>query len=180
MVILGWRGRSLRRDFVLGSTIDPVIERAPCDSILVKLSSNVQPQKIMVPVAGGPHSPLALEIAGIMATSFDAAITAVHVLRRGTTEQEAREIIEPILEALEDKTKITSVKFIGPGDVAGLIIQEAQDHDMVIIGSAGGKLYRQIVFGSIPERIGKESDKVVMMVKKNLGIRSWVQKWLGS
>lgn len=184
MVILGWRGRSRLRDFALGSTIDPVVEKAPCDTIVVKLDpSDVQPKKILVPIAGGPHSALALEIAVIMAESFGAEITAVHVLRRGTTEQQAREIIEPILESIEDKSKIDSVKFIGPGDVVDSIIAESHDYDMVIIGSplvAGGRLSQQVVFGSIPERIGKGSDKIVMMVKKNLGIRSWVQKWFGS
>ncbi|HIE27900.1 TPA: amino acid permease, partial [Candidatus Poribacteria bacterium] len=180
LVILGWRGHSLLHDFTLGSTIDPVIERANCDSIVVKLGSDVQPKKILVPIAGGPHSGFALEIAAIMAESFDAEITAIHVLRRGTTEQEARAILEPILESIGDKTKIASVKFIGPGDVVDLIIAEAQDYDMVIIGATLEGLFRRVVFGSIPERIGKESDKIVMMVKKNLGLRSWVQKWLGS
>ncbi len=183
MVILGWRGRSLRRDFVLGSTIDPVIERASCDAIVVKLGSDVQPKKILVPVAGGPHTPSVLEVAVIMAESFGAEITAVHVLRRGITEQQARETIEPVLESIEDKSKIGSVKFIGPGDIVDLIIAESHDYDMVIIGSplvSGGRLYRQVVFGSIPERISKGTDKTVMMVKRNLGIRSWVQKWFGS
>ena len=184
MVILGWRGRSRLRDFALGSTIDPVVEKAPCDTIVVKLDpSDVQPKKILVPIAGGPHGPLALEIAGIMAESFGAEVTAVHVLRRGTTEQQAREIIEPLLESIEDKSKIPPVKFIGPGDVVDSIIAESHDYDMVIIGSplvAGGRLYRQVVFGSIPERIAKGTDKIVMMVKTNLGIRSWLQKWLGS
>ena len=181
MVILGWRGRSRLRDFALGSTIDPVIERASCDAIVVKLGPDIQPKKILVPVAGGPHSPLALEIASIMAESFGAEITMVHVLGRGITEQQAREyMIAPILESLEDKSKIASIKFIEQGDVADLIIAESRDYDMVIVGSAEGKLSRQVIFGSIPERIGKESDKIVMMVKKNLGIRSWVQKWFGS
>ena len=183
MVILGWRGRSLRRDFVLGSTIDPVIERASCDAIVVKLGSDVQPKKILVPVAGGPHTPSVLEVAVIMAESFGAEITAVHALRRGITEQQARETIEPVLESIENKSNIGSVKFIGPGDIVDLIIAESHDYDMIIIGSplvAGGKLYRQVVFGSIPERISKGTDKTVMMVKRNLGIRSWVQKWFGS
>jgi len=179
MVILGWRGRSLRRDFVLGSTIDPVIERLPCDAIVVKLGVDVQPKKILVPVAGGPNTPLALEIASIMAKSFDGEVIAVHVLRRGTTEQQAREIIEPILVSLEDKSKISSLKFIGPGDVVDLIIAESQDYDMVVVGTTE-RLFRQVGFGSIPERMGRESDKIVMMVKRNLGIRSWVQKWFGS
>jgi len=189
MVILGWRGRPLRRDFAMGSTIDPVVERAACDVIVVKLDSDlpvrstqtgVQPKKILLPIAGGPHSALALKIAGIMSESFDAEITAAHVLRKGTTEQQARTMIEPILNSLEHKSKIASVKFIGPGDVADLIIEESRDYDMVIVGATSEGLFQQVVFGSIPERIGKESDKIVMMVKTNLGIRSWVQKWLGS
>ena len=118
-----------------------------------------------------------------MGEAFDAEVTAIHVLRRGTTEQQAREMIEPILESIGDKSKIDSVKFIGSGDVVDLIIAESHDYDMVIIGSplvAGGRLYRQVVFGSIPERVAKGTDKIIMMVKRNLGIRSWLQKWLGS
>jgi len=180
MIILGWRGSSLLYDFALGSTIDPVIEKASCDAIVVELGQDVQPEKILVPIAGGPHSALALEIAGIMGESFGAEITAVHVLKKGTTEQQARRTIEPLLDSIGDKSKIAAVKYIGPGDIADLIIAESSAYDMVIVGATTEGLFRQVVFGSIPEQIAKETDKIVMMVKTNLGIRSWVQKWFGS
>jgi len=183
MVILGWRGHSLLHDFALGSTIDPVIEKANCDSIVVKLDSEqdtfVEPKSILVPIAGGPHSFLALQIAEIMAEAFDAEITAVHVLSKNVTEQQAKKLIEPICDSLKVRSRC-SVKYIGPGNVPELIIEESRDYDMIIIGAAGEGLFRQAVFGSIPERIGKESDKTIMMVKTNLGMRSWIRKWLGT
>ncbi|MFC6977211.1 amino acid permease [Halomicroarcula sp. GCM10025709] len=63
-VLLGWRGQRRRREYVLGSTIDYVVEEAPCDVVVAKSSGTEHPRRVLVPTDGGPHSERAEGIAG--------------------------------------------------------------------------------------------------------------------
>ncbi|MEA1984399.1 MAG: universal stress protein, partial [Euryarchaeota archaeon] len=59
MVLMGWRGRTFRRDFVLGSTIDPILLKAKCDVVMFRFEEGKDwddIHKILVPTAGGPHA----------------------------------------------------------------------------------------------------------------------------
>jgi len=182
MVILGWRGSS-RRGFALGSTIDPVIEKAACDSMVIKLHSNgehTKPKRILVPLAYAPHSYLALDIAGILADEPDSQITLMHVVRKDAERQSAQRNMEVFLKALGDNVQKGSVKIVGPGDVRSLILQEAENHDLLIIGATRESGLQQLVFGSIPEQIARRSKKTVIMVKAYTGIQSRIRRWLGA
>ncbi|MBO8183559.1 MAG: amino acid permease [Archaeoglobus sp.] len=66
LLILGWRGRTFRRDYILGSTIDPILFKAPCDVAVIRFDPALEVnkiKKILIPTAGGPHARLAAEIA---------------------------------------------------------------------------------------------------------------------
>jgi nucleotide-binding universal stress UspA family protein len=68
MLIMGWHGRTSAQTFTLGSTVDPIIERAPCNVVLLKeCGGNRQFNRVLVPLAGGPNGALALEVASILA-----------------------------------------------------------------------------------------------------------------
>ena len=42
----------------MGSTLDPVIERAPCNVVILKNFSDRVFRRVLVPVAGGPTTPV--------------------------------------------------------------------------------------------------------------------------
>lgn len=181
LVILGWKGIS-GRGFALGSTIDPVIEKSPCDSMVIKLKTdgaNVKAKRILVPLAYATHSYLALDVAGILADEPDSQITLMHVLRKGEEREHAQQNMEMLLRLLGDKEEKGSVKIVGPGEVRDLILQESENHDMVIIGASRESGLQQLVFGSIPEQIASRCDKTVIMVKAYTGIQSRLRRWLG-
>lgn len=181
MVILGWRGSS-RRGFALGSTIDPVVEKATCDSMVIKLHSDgdqAKPNRILVPLAYAPHSYLALDIAGILAEEPDSQITLMHVIRKDAERQSARRNMEVFLRALGENAHKGLIKIAGPGDVRDLIVQETENHDLVVIGATRESGLQQMVFGSIPEQIARRCNKTVIMVKAYTGIQSRIRKWIG-
>ncbi|MCK4337657.1 MAG: amino acid permease, partial [Candidatus Aminicenantes bacterium] len=76
MIIMGWHGKPRRHAFILGSTVDYIIERANCNVVILKECGNREFKKILVPIAGGPNSLFALEIASILAEKDDSKITA--------------------------------------------------------------------------------------------------------
>lgn len=181
LVILGWSGSS-RREFALGSTIDPVVEKAPCDSMVIKLKANGsggKPKRILVPLTYVPHGYLALDIAGILADEPDSEITIMHVIRKESERESAQRNMETLLRLLGEKEEKASVKIMGPGDVDDLIIGEAENHDLIIIGATRESGLQQLVFGSIPEHIARRCNKTVIMVKAYTGIQSRLRRWLG-
>ena len=72
MLVLGWHGRPSTRIFNLGATVDPVIEQAPCNVVILKdCGGNKVFNNALVPIAGGPNSPFALEVASILTEEED-------------------------------------------------------------------------------------------------------------
>ncbi len=71
------------RRFNIGATVDPIIEQAPCDVVILKdCGGNKTFKNILVPVAGGPNGALAIEVASILSDSrdgIDGKITAFTV-----------------------------------------------------------------------------------------------------
>ena len=181
LVILGWSGHS-KREFALGSTIDPVIEKAPCDSMVIKLDAdraNERPKRILVSLAYVTHGYLALEVAGMLAEEPDSEITLMHIIRKEADRGNAQRKMEVLLRLLGEKADRGSVKIIGPGEVDDLIVQESDNHDLVIIGATRESGLQQLVFGSTPEQIAKRCSKTVIMVKAYTGIQSRLRRLIG-
>ncbi|MFC1714474.1 amino acid permease [Candidatus Poribacteria bacterium] len=181
LVVLGWGG-SVDKGFALGRTIDPVIEKAPCDSMVIKLNANevgVKPKRILVPLTYVPHGYLALDMAGILADEPDSEITIMHVIRKEVERENAQRNMEVMLRLLGEKEDRGHVKILGPGEVGDLIVQESENHDLIIIGATRESGLQQMVFGSLPEQIAKRSNKTVIMVKAYTGIQSRLRRWFG-
>ena len=79
MLVMGWHGESKHHVFTLGSTLDPIIESAPCNVVIFKGCKDHKFKRVLVPVAGGPNGAFALEVASILADKNEGEITAVTV-----------------------------------------------------------------------------------------------------
>jgi hypothetical protein len=64
------------------------------------------------------------------------------------------------------------------------IVQASAHHDLVVIGATAERLFDQVLFGTIPERVALDAPVTVMMVKGYQGpVRSWIRRtfsWLFS
>ena len=70
-------------------------------------------------------------------------------------------------------------KLITSDSVTEGIIDEAGDHDAVVIGAAGYGIYRRILFGNIPETIAKSTHKPVILVKHYHPVKSLIGRIMG-
>jgi nucleotide-binding universal stress UspA family protein len=179
LLILGWQGDTRWDHFAMGSTLDPVIEQAPCDILVVKADENEpekEIQRILFPSKGqSPHGQLAADVVNHIAKRSDAEVTILHVMQKDDTESDVKRMAESIAELLQDVKH--SIKIVESEDVVRSIINESQHHDLVVIGATTENVFQQMLFGSVPEKIAKHCSKTVLMVKKNLGIRSWFRRW---
>jgi amino acid transporter/nucleotide-binding universal stress UspA family protein len=181
-VLMGWRGRGRRRDFVLGSNVDQVVTQAECDVLVERISPVEDVDSILLPTAGGPHAEYAAEIARAIARPQDARINVVNVVSPDADETEREDAGEKLASTtavLEGYDAVESTSLEGT-DIADRIIEESENHDHTIVGATREGLLQQVVFGGIPEEIGRRADHTVIMAKRYQGITSRITRWFRS
>src|SRR5207244_11979177 len=67
------------------ATIEGVLRESPCDIAVVKQRGVRDLKRVVVPVRGGPHAELALQVGGAIAARHDATLAALHVVPPGIT-----------------------------------------------------------------------------------------------
>jgi nucleotide-binding universal stress UspA family protein len=177
LLVLGWHGKGRSNVFRVGSTIDPIIERAPCDVVVLKnCGGNRRFRRVLVPVGGGPNAARALEIAGILADEQEGRVTAFTVLR-GRSRVDVHEFLADNLQRVglpEDRVEAKA----RPGrDVVSAILDEARDYDLVVIGASQDPAIYKIARNPIPETVARRCETPLIMVKAEQGIRGWLKRW---
>jgi amino acid transporter/nucleotide-binding universal stress UspA family protein len=175
MLIMGWHGRSRTFGFTLGSTIDPVIERAPCNVVVMKDCGNREFRRILVPLAGGPNGAFALEIAGILAEKNTGVIVAFTVTRRENGFDIERFVEEHVDRIPLPKERI-SVKKRNTPRVVDAILKEADAYDLIVIGATRESFINHFTRDSIPEIVARRFPKSLVMVNCPVGLRSWLRR----
>jgi len=177
-VLVGWRGRSRRRDFVLGSNLDTIVTDADCDVLVEKVGPAADVEEIFLPTAGGPHADLAAEVARAIARSESAAVHVSHVVSPNADEAEREDAEARIADTMDVLDDVDAESRLVEGtDVADAIVAEAGEYDLTVIGATRESLLQQLTFGAIPEEVGRRVETTVIMTKRNLGITSRLQRW---
>ena len=165
LVILGWRGRTFRRDVVLGSTIDPILVRAKCDVAVVRFERTWKDvRRILIPTAGGPHAVLAGELARDVAKETNASVTLLYVGRSEEDRKKAEKAFKETSKPLKDVEVRT--KFIVDRNVVEKIAEEADKYDMVFIGATGERFLKNFLLGVFPEKIVHRTSRTVVMTRR--------------
>ncbi len=179
LILLGWEGYTEIQGPIMGPILDPVIENAPCDVLLVKGNKLTRLETILVPTSGGPHAPIAAQIALKLARLYGAQVTALYVCREGaTTEDQERglEMIAQTLSGLETDDLIKPKVIIASGVVSG-ILEEAKKYDLMLLGASEESLFDRFLFGTVPERIARKSPVPVMIAKRHAPLpQFWLRR----
>ncbi|MBN1352716.1 amino acid permease [candidate division KSB1 bacterium] len=178
MVILGWHGKSHRHDFIFGSTVDPVIEKTPCNVVVFKGASDKPYKRVLVPFAGGPNSAIILEIAAILADKPGGEIVPLNIAAPGKPTQDIESFLEntPSLKAFD--RNLFKPKYVVSRHIVKTILDESKAYDLVVIGSSRERMLQQMVMGSIPEELARHCTKPLVMVKSTEGIQSFIKRWI--
>lgn len=167
LVILGWRGRTFRKDYVLGSTIDPVLLKAPCDVVVVRFEKDKEWKKferILIPTAGGPHALLAAEIARDVAKQENGIVELLYVGKNEDERKRADKIFEEASKILEDVD--VKFKFTVSRKALKIIVEEAQNHDLTLIGATAEPFLKNFLMGVFPEKVVQRTSRTVAMTRK--------------
>jgi nucleotide-binding universal stress UspA family protein len=136
--------------------------------------------RISVAVDGSNHALKAFEKALEMAEHFNSSLDIIHVIddsAYGTDSAEAFESVEKLKargqklvddykgRALEKNLKVRGL--VEVGDPSQTIIETAEQNnsDLIIIGSRGLGLFKELLLGSVSHKVALHSKCPVMMVR---------------
>jgi len=176
MIVMGWRAPQ-RRDFRMGPNLDPIIERCPCNIVLLKDYQNMEYKRILVPLAGGPNGSFALEVASILAEEGEGEILALTV-DTGKVRFDIGNYVRSNKDSLHLPLERVHSKVIYSKNVVDGILKEAKDYDLIVLGSSNAPLLVNLSRESVPETVARKYDKPLVVVKASLGIQSIVKRWL--
>jgi nucleotide-binding universal stress UspA family protein len=177
LLIMGWRGHR-RKGFSLGSTVDPILERATCNVAVFKDCRQDQYKNVLVPYAGGPNAAFSLETASIMVDKDEGRVVVLHVAPPGASTQDIDAFLDETVPKLNASRALFEPKYVIERDRFKTLLTEAEQHDLVIIGATRDPVFRQRVIGSLPEELARHCKKPLIMVKAKHPIKSFIKRWL--
>ena len=139
--------------------------------------------KILVPVDGSEKANRAIEFAANLAEKYDAIVHLLYVVKpiifaeefgvviTQDTLDELRAVGNKIIVAAEAEAKKKGIKHIetmvAEGDPTERIIGYAkdQDVDMIVIGSRGRGSFKDILLGSVSNKVCHRSDRTCVIVR---------------
>jgi nucleotide-binding universal stress UspA family protein len=138
--------------------------------------------KILVPVDGSENSLRALDHAIYLAKKTGANVTVMNVIENPPTVYvESQKLLNDLLanfraesakildkcKQIAEKSDVKIETVIGEGDAASAIVGYAQkgDFDTIIIGRRGLGRFKEMVLGSISNKVLHQAECSVMIVK---------------
>jgi nucleotide-binding universal stress UspA family protein len=189
LMLLGWPGYTASPHHAFGSVIDLVAVNPPCDLAVVLFRKRREPRRILVPTSGGANTTLAIRLAIDQARRFtertgeSPIVTLLYICVPADASSEARAAGFELLRHLASGYEYPlEVKVLPADDIVTGIVEESAQHDLIVIGATAERLFDQVLFGTIPERVALRAPVTVMMVKRYKGpVRSWIRRnfsWL--
>ena len=177
LLILGWHGGAEARVFNFGSTVDPIVERSPCNVVILKdCGGNRDFKRVLVPVSGGPNAAFALEMAGILTDPEEGEITAFTVeTDRGPFDADA--FVDEHRGGAQFPRERIHTKAVTAHGVAQAILAEAESYDLVVVGCTQRPRLYQFATGSIPVIVARACSRPLIMVKAR-GLLPLTPGWL--
>ena len=125
---------------------------------------------ILVPVAGGRHSQLAVETAVALGRANDAAVDLVHVLDADTDagREAGQRVLAETLASVETREtdQIDTWLYETPG-VPEAITEQSSYYDLTVMGAPTDSPLKRFVFGSTSKQVQKEASSSVIVAHAN-------------
>ena len=170
-VILGWKGSKKKRQFILGSNIDPIVNNSPCRVTLIKPVSQ-EIGKTVAFVGTGPNSINAVKRAFELITQEpNTKLTLINVQH---TDQDLNEeqlinkgqqlIRQVITDSGIDDTRVDSEVLLSDNPEETLL-DTANNFNTVCIGASRSSALERALFGTFPEHLGENFKGNVFIIR---------------
>lgn len=157
-------GSRLRR-----SKVRRIARKATCDVIVVSGPGSLEDARtILVPIADGPHSGLAVEAAVALESARDVWIDVLHIVPPSSSEEDT-ELADRLLGDALGKFGSERVDdwLLEADNVAETIIEESTHYDLTIMGTPGRNRLKRFLFGSTTDTVISRSPVPVVVAWRN-------------
>jgi len=158
---------------------DPI--RAPCHTVVgTGMDTFAAPSSVLVPVAGGPHSGLAVKVAGAIAAAHDCWLELFHVVPEDAPddrESDAVDLLDCYEFHLDDSVGVDHLVERG-ADPAAAIVEHAQYHDLTVLGAPEKGALRRFLFGSTTDSVTTDVDESPVLTVHRDTDESVLSRWL--
>lgn len=173
LVLMGWKGNRLMPGWVFSQVVDTLIDRAPCDLMLVKigraaLAHGAKLDRWLVPMAGGPNAQQAVALLPALtalSTRPSIELCQVYPSQAATADREQLTTTAQQLKRRIDGT-VTTTPVDGQAVVPAIIELAARgDRQVILLGVSRESLLKQAIGGNIPETIARRHDRITILVR---------------
>ncbi len=174
LMLLGWPGHTDTAGRIFGSVMDSLAGDPPTDLALVRFRPRRPLRSILVPVTVSPNSRRAVKLAVSMAQAAEGEtvrVVLLHVvpLSSGHREQvRAQQVIRHVVEGMAYPH--LEEQIVEGGNLVETILQEAERHDLVVMGATEDPFFRSLLVGNISEQVARRSPVTVIVVKRRSGV----------
>jgi nucleotide-binding universal stress UspA family protein len=158
LVVMGWGPDSHGSPGRAESAIDELAHDLPCDFLVFK-DRGFDPERVLVPTAGGPDSELSAAVAGYLQAEFGSEITLLHV---ADDRSEGEQFLE---DWAADNDLDDATLRVETGDVERAIETAAADATMLVIGATEEGLLERLVRGSLVLDVVDEVECSVLLAE---------------
>jgi len=176
LLMVLWSGELSRGRYLLGKTLDPILQYGAYDVAVLRLGS-VKPKafaesvpkttRVLVPTGGGPNATMAVDMALDMCPK--ARVTALRVAGRtlNPTGISAQwEALRTTIAELPEQTRIRPHVELANSVTEGILREADQDYDFVMIGATRESLVDRLLFGNLPQRLSDQIEQPLLIVRK--------------
>jgi nucleotide-binding universal stress UspA family protein/glycosyltransferase involved in cell wall biosynthesis len=167
LILLGWKGWTASQEAIFSRTIDQAVKNSPCDIAVVRGLNPICCKRVLVPVRGGPHAALALQLAIGLAEHSNGTVTALHIEAEGRPQGELAEECEEFRAVLATSPRPdrTSELVVQADSVERAILAQASSHEVVVMGAAAvGD--PDSLFGPIADAVARRLDSQGLVIVK--------------
>ncbi|MEH2437464.1 MAG: chloride channel protein [Nostoc sp.] len=171
LILMGWEGSTSTPGLIFGNVVETIIRQATCEVVLVKLgTTGYSFNRWLVPMAGGPNSPLAIKLLPALITlGNDPKIRLTQVFKPSELKPDMS-VSEQAIRHLMRRRKLSSSVVALPvqaNSVAEGVINlvKTEGYDVVVLGASQEGLLQQAIQGNIPEAIASGVESTVILVR---------------
>ena len=143
-------------------------ERPPCDVISINGETAFRDfASILLPIANGPHSGLATDVAAAIAYDLDAELDVLHVIDPDA-DAEVRSTAERRIDTAVDRTGLSegvSPWLLEATDPSRSIVEQSNYYGLTVIGAPTASRLHQFVYGSTSRVIRDRAESAVLATR---------------
>ena len=172
LVVVGYRGKGRVGRFVLGSVAAAVVTHAAAPVVVVRGDESGQVRRVgpvVVGVDGSPGSEDAVRFAMAAAPLHGYQVVAVHAGELGSRPGGLAALSPALAEGRRQYPAVQVREVVQPGSAAQLIVAEAEDAALVIVGSRGHGGLAGMLLGSVSRGVIDQAACSVMVMRDAVG-----------